>query len=119
MPAGALRGAPPAQEAAWAIGDAPTVRGFELAGFHGVVAETAERVRAALADARARGVRLVVMTEREAAEARDALEDAVRGVRPLVAVVPSLAGGSGAASRGEHIRRAVRRALGVPGAGTP
>jgi vacuolar-type H+-ATPase subunit F/Vma7 len=121
--AGATRGrdttARPASSAAgaWAVGDAASVRGYELAGFHGVVAETAEAVRAALEAARERGVRLIVLTEDAAARAPDGLERARDEVRLLVAVVPSLAGAGLTPVPGERIRRVVRRALGVPGIG--
>jgi vacuolar-type H+-ATPase subunit F/Vma7 len=96
----------------WAIGDAPTVRGFELAGFHGVVAETSGAVRAAVEQAREQGVRLAVVSERAAALAPDVL-DARGALRTLVVAVPSL-GREHAAPAGERVRRIVRGALGVP-----
>jgi vacuolar-type H+-ATPase subunit F/Vma7 len=98
---------------AWAIGDAPTVRGFELAGFRGVVAETGGAVRAALERAREDGARLVVVGEAAAQLAPEVL-GGVRGpLAMLVVAVPSLAGEQ-APSAGHRVRRVVRRALGVP-----
>jgi vacuolar-type H+-ATPase subunit F/Vma7 len=98
---------------AWAIGDAPTVRGFELAGFRGVVAETAASVRAGLDRARQEGVRLVVVSEAAAQLAPEALEGMRGPLDTLVVAVPSLAGGP-SETAGRRIRRVVRRALGVP-----
>ena len=103
---------------AWAVGDAPTVRGFELAGFRAVVAETREDVGAALSEARAARIPLVVLTEAAAARAPELFDPTGKeGVAPLIAVVPSMAGGALAPSAGSRVRGAVRRALGVPGAG--
>ena len=97
----------------WAVGDAPTVRGFELAGFRGVVAETCAAVRAAVERARGEGAHLVVVSEAAAVLAPEVL-DSVRGpLRTLVVAVPSLAG-ERAASSGNRVRRIVRRAIGVP-----
>lgn len=95
------------------VGDAPTVRGFELAGFRGVVAETDGAVRSAVERARREGARLVVVSEAAARLAPDVLV-AVRGsLRTLVVPVPSLVG-DGVATAGSHVRRIVRRALGLP-----
>jgi vacuolar-type H+-ATPase subunit F/Vma7 len=97
----------------WAIGDAPSVRGFELAGFRGVVAETGAAVREALERARQDGARLVVISEAASLLAPEVLDTARGPLRTLVVAVPSLAGEK-AATAGERVRRIVRRALGVP-----
>jgi vacuolar-type H+-ATPase subunit F/Vma7 len=97
----------------WAIGDAPTVRGFELAGFRGVVTETGAEVQAAVALARAEGARLVVIGEAASLLAPEVLDGPRGPLRTLVVAVPSLAG-EGAATAGRRVRRIVRRALGVP-----
>jgi vacuolar-type H+-ATPase subunit F/Vma7 len=95
------------------VGDGPTVRGFELAGFRGVVAETGAAVRAAVERAHAEKARLVVVGEAAAQLAPEVL-GGVRGpLAMLVVAVPSLAGEQ-AASVGHRVRRVVRRALGVP-----
>jgi vacuolar-type H+-ATPase subunit F/Vma7 len=99
--------------AAFAIGDAPTVRGFELAGFRGIVAETSAAVHAALARAREEGARLVVISEAAALLAPEVQGSAGGPLRTLVVAVPSLAGARDATA-GEGVRRVVRRALGVP-----
>jgi vacuolar-type H+-ATPase subunit F/Vma7 len=97
----------------FAIGDAATVRGFELAGFRGIVAETGAAVRAAVARARAEGARLAVLCEPAAALAPELVTDASGAASPLLVVVPALAG-EGAPTGGQRVRSAVRRALGVP-----
>jgi vacuolar-type H+-ATPase subunit F/Vma7 len=100
------------------VGDAPTVRGFELAGFRGVVAETETAVRAALERAREEGAPLVVLSEQAARLAPDVLEVAHAPLRMLVVAVPALAGEC-AATAGSRVRRRVRRALGLPEGRTP
>ena len=95
------------------VGDAPTVRGFELAGFRGVVAETGAAVRAALERARGEAARLVVVSEAAALLAPEVLDTARGPLRTLVVAVPSLAG-KPAATAGPRVRRVVRRALGLP-----
>jgi vacuolar-type H+-ATPase subunit F/Vma7 len=99
---------------AWAIGDAPTVRGFELAGFHGAVAETAEAVRAAVRRAREAEARLAVITEQALALAPELLLPLRESVRPLLVAVPSLLGPAPGSLPGERVQQAVRRALGIP-----
>lgn len=101
---------------AWAIGDAATVRGFELAGFRAVVAETGGAVRAAVEGARASGARLAVLCEAAAALAPEVLESAPGARSTLLVVVPGIAGAA-AATAGERVRGGVRRALGVPKGG--
>lgn len=97
----------------WAIGDAATVRGFELAGFRGVVAETSAAVRAAVERARAEGVRLAVLSEGAAALAPEVLDTASGVPSTLLVVVPGISCEHVAPPR-DRVRRAVRRALGVP-----
>jgi vacuolar-type H+-ATPase subunit F/Vma7 len=99
--------------ASWAVGDAPTVRGFELAGFRGVVAETGAAVRAAVDRARGEGAHLVVVSETAALLAPEVLDTASGPLRMLVVAIPSLAG-ERAATAGGRVRQRVRRALGVP-----
>ena len=105
---------------AWAIGDAASVLGFELAGFAGVQAGDVESVRAGLARAREDGAALIVLTEAaarllEAAGELESLDEAA--VRPVVAVLPSLAEPRLEPAMGDRLRRSVRRALGIPADG--
>jgi vacuolar-type H+-ATPase subunit F/Vma7 len=97
---------------AWAIGDRPTVQALALAGLRGRVVESAAAARLALAEARAAGATLVVVTEQLAGELDGTSVDG--GVLPLVAVVPSAAAPRVRPSPGERRSRAVRRALGMP-----
>jgi vacuolar-type H+-ATPase subunit F/Vma7 len=99
--------------AAWVIGDAPTVRGFELAGLRGAVVASAASAREALARARGAGARLVLLTEQAAAWVGEALEPGAE-VKPLVTVIPSLVPGEADGVATESLRRVVRRALGLP-----
>ncbi len=101
---------------AWVVGDAASVRGFELAGFAGVPARDVESVRAGLARAREGGATLIVLTEAaarllDAADELESLDEAA--VRPVVAVLPSLAEPRLEPTTGDRLRRSVRRALGI------
>jgi vacuolar-type H+-ATPase subunit F/Vma7 len=99
--------------AAWVIGDAATVRGFELAGLRGAVVASAASAREALARAHGAGALLVLLTEQAAAWLGEALEP-TREVTPLVTVIPSLVRGEADGVATEALRRVVRRALGLP-----
>lgn len=108
----------PTQAAAGAdalvIGDAVTVRGFALAGFRTVVAETPEEVASAWSRVRADPPVLVVLTERAAEAVQLEPGGGTGGVRPLVAVIPAAAGARVSPSPGARLRRLVRRSLGLP-----
>ena len=104
----------PRADEAWVLGDAETVLGFRLAGLRGRVVDSRDTAVAALAELRAAGASLVVVT--------DALCEALGGpralagesLRPVVAVVPSALGPRAAVSLAAEIARSVRRALGIP-----
>jgi vacuolar-type H+-ATPase subunit F/Vma7 len=97
---------------AWVLGDGATVRGFRLAGFEGRVVASAGEARDALAELRAAGAALVLVTESLQAALADAGLDGA--LRPVVAVIPSAAGPRTGPSRERALGRAVRRALGMP-----
>jgi vacuolar-type H+-ATPase subunit F/Vma7 len=96
----------------WVLGDAPTVRAFALAGLRGRVVDSEAEGCAALEQARAAGVTLLVLTEELARRLGD--ERLAAGLRPILAVVPSAAGPRVEPRPAERLSRVVRRALGLP-----
>jgi vacuolar-type H+-ATPase subunit F/Vma7 len=107
--------AAPAEAEVWVLGDAPTVRGFRLAGLAGAIVEGASDARAALARARAHGAALVLVTE-TLAEALGGPEALVgHGLRPLLVVVPSASVPGPSPGFAEQLAQGVQRALGLSG----
>jgi len=105
----------PALGAVWVLGDAPTVRGFRLAGLAGAVVESAADARAAFERVREQGAALVVVTEAvlEALGGPDAL--VAHGVRPLLVAVPSACAPRAGPGFAEQLAQRVQRALGLSG----
>jgi vacuolar-type H+-ATPase subunit F/Vma7 len=100
-------------EAVWVLGDAPTVRGFRLAGVAGMVVGGEAEARAALARLRQEGAALVIVTE-SVAEALGGPEALVSGgVQPLVVAVPSAREPVAGANAADHLAQRVQRALGL------
>ena len=100
--------------AVWVVGDAATVTGWRLAGLRGRVAASAAEARAALDALGAEGAALVLVTEALCATLGGVEAVALAGLRPVIAVIPSVAEPRPARTVGAEIRRAVQRALGLP-----
>lgn len=104
----------PAPVSPWALCDAVTARGFRLGGLHGVPVESSAQAHDALAEARAAGATLIVVTEQVASWLREAGELPIAGPLPMVAVVPAALGPTSSPSAGARLALRVRQVLGLP-----
>ena len=96
------------------LGDAATVCGFRLAGLSGRVVVSSAEALAALAELRAAGASLILLTE-TVCDALGGLSTLIgEQVRPVVVVIPAATPPRAERSPAEQVARAVRRALSIP-----